>query len=254
MFRRIQQGFAAVLMLACAMAAVPSSYAAGPSAQAAGASAKVDTLFSVRRDLRRCAAPACGGWWVTPVNATSGLLTETPLTAVDAPLPKPVPEYVAQFEFGCVQWSDEQISRFSSLAETGTALVSGRLTGPSPATTDAALNQYASLVVRDAFSAATATTPSGSFFSLRTSGIVCITSPCPSYQADLLNTNLSQELHDIAFAKEFSDAQLLRARSAIGASGLVVSGSHSTFNGQAGQGVRLDINQIFWPYPPVKAE
>lgn len=245
MLRLLAQTFAAAVLFIFANISVPS-------AQAAGVGSKVDTLYSVRRDMRRCAAPACGGWWVTPVNTTAGLLTETPLTAIDAPMP--AAEYVAKFEFGCVQWSAEQISRFSTLAETSTALVSGRLMGTSPATTNAALNQHESLVLRDAFTAVSNSAPGGSFFNLKSSGIVCITSPCPSFQADLLNTNLSQEVHDIAFSKEFSDAQQIQARSSISATGLVVSGTQSTFKGQAGQGVRLDINQIFAPYPPVKAE
>jgi hypothetical protein len=33
--------------------------------------ATAPTHYSLRRDLRKCAYPTCGGWWVAPVNARS---------------------------------------------------------------------------------------------------------------------------------------------------------------------------------------
>lgn len=215
---------------------------------------KNDVVYSIKPDLRRCAAPACGGWWVTPVNTSAqGLLTETLLTASDAPINRPAAEYVASLEFGCVQWSAEQISRFKELAFSGKALLSGRLLDPSPASTDAALYQYRAMVLRDAFLSSVSTEPAGSIYNLKSTGIVCITSPCPSFQGDLLNTNLSQEIHDLSFANTISAAEQTQVRSKL-THGVVVSATQSSVKGPAGQGVRLDINQVFWPYPAADGE
>lgn len=225
----------------------------GRAFAAAIAPPKVDIVYSIKPDLRLCLAPACGGWWVTPVNTTTlGLLTETLLTS-DAPLNKPAAEYVASLEFGCVQWSAEQISRFTDLARNGQALLSGRLLDPRPATTNAALNQYRAMVVQGAFLSSANSEPAGSIYSLKSTGIVCVTSPCPSFQGDLLNTNLSQEIHELSFAKTISEAEQGQMRGKL-PQGVVVSATQSTIKGPAGEGVRLDINQVFWPYPVVHGD
>ncbi|HEY6527412.1 MAG TPA: DUF6748 domain-containing protein [Cellvibrionaceae bacterium] len=245
----LNHGFATLLALISTFAVLPSAQAAGETV------GKHSFVYSVRRDLRRCAAPACGGWWVTPVNISAqGLLTEALLAPNEAPIAKPAPEYVSTLEFGCVQWTPDQISQFSNLAESSTALISGQLLDPSPASTNAALYQYRALVVRDAFTAATTNAPSSLFYSVKATGIVCVAAPCPSYEGDLLNSNLSQELHNIDFGKTFSSEQIAQAQTALATTGLVVSGTQRSFSGPAGKGVSLDINQIFWPYPAAKAE
>jgi hypothetical protein len=249
MRRLLEHGFGVLLALI-------STFAVLPSAQAAGdAVSKQNSVYSVRRDMRRCAVPACGGWWVTPVNTgAQGLLSEALLAPTDAAIARPAPEYVGTLEFGCVHWTPEQISQFSTLAENSTALISGQLLDPSPASTNAALYQYRALVVRDAFTAATTAIPSNFFYSVKATGIVCIAAPCPAYEADLLNSNLSQELHNIDFGKTFSSEQIAQAQTALATTGLVVSGTQRSFSGSAGKGIGLDINQIYWPYPGAKAE
>jgi hypothetical protein len=249
MLRILRQGLLGVLALLSSFFILPTTQAVSDTVS------KENTVYSVRRDMRRCAAPACGGWWVTPVNVdTSGLLTETLLTAANAPQAKPAPEYVANLEFSCVQWTPEQIAAFTSLAANGSALISGRLLDPSPASTNAPLNQYRALVVRDAFTAANNNAATGFFYTLKNTGIVCITAPCPSFQAEVLNAhltqpNLIQTLHAVEFNKTFTPEQLKPAHAAMAATGLVVSGTQRVFKAPGGEGIALEITQIFWPFP-----
>lgn len=225
-----------------------------PSAHAAPAASKDYPVYSLQRDLRRCAAPACGGWWVTPVNASSqGVLTES-LLATAAPLTKPAPEYVANLDFGCAGWTPEQISRFNSLAADRAVLVAGRLLDPSPASTNAALYQYGALQVRDGFAAASSSAANGLYYSVASTGIVCAVAPCPSFQGHLINSSLSQELHNLDFGEGFSPEQIQKAQSLLASGSLLVNGTQQAISGPAGKGVSLSIQQIFWPYPAVQPD
>lgn len=234
--------------------ALAASLALGPKAYGAPALSKDYPLYSLARDLRRCAAPACGGWWVSPVNVSSqGLLTES-LLAADAPLAKAAPEYVARLDFACAGWTPEQISRFSHLADDRAVLVAGRLLEPSPANTNAALYQYGALQVRDGFVAAGGSAGIGPLYSVAATGIVCAVAPCPSYQGQLINANFSQDLHALEFGQAFSPAQSQQAQQQIATGSLVVSGVQQPISGPAGKGVSLNIQQIFWPFPAVQPE
>jgi hypothetical protein len=233
-----------------------SSFAALCSSHAlAGVKSTENSMYSVRRDIRRCAAPACGGWWVAPVNtAASSLLNESLLAIQDAPHTGSAPAYVADLEFSCAHWTPQQINTFSALAERGVALIYGQLS-PSRSV-DSSLNDgqepqntYRTLVVRDAFTSANSNAPKGIFYTVKSTGIMCTLAPCPTDQADMINTKTSQKIHALDFDKTFTPEQLAQAQLDLDASGFVASGTQHLFNAEAGEGVRLEINQIFWPFP-----
>ncbi|MFO1367397.1 MAG: DUF6748 domain-containing protein [Marinagarivorans sp.] len=231
-----------------------ASFSLDTQASAAPLLTKDYPVYSLQKDLRRCAAPGCGGWWVTLVNGSSqSLLSERPLTA-EAPSATPAPEYVASLDFACVGWSPESITRFTSLAEGHSLLVAGKLLQPRPADTNAALLQYGALQVSDGFYSATASAAKEPVYSLTSTGIVCAVAPCPSFQLQAINSRTSQELHALEFADTLTPEQIQRAQSLIATSGLLVSGSQQAFKGPAGTGTSLRIGQIFWPYPAVQPD
>ncbi len=203
--------------------------------------------YSITPDLRRCPSPLCGGWFITPVNMlTMGLLSETE-TLKMASAVSPAAMYVADLEFSCTQWSEAEKAEFAHAALQGAALVSGQMIErPSAAASNGFINLF---VVRDAFTAASKNLPVGPYLSVQPSGITCVTTPCPYFSADVVNSNMVYEFHDLTFAKaglSAEEEQAARAQLASGA--LLVTG----VAGQTGAGTGINVTQVFWAYPPKK--
>jgi hypothetical protein len=138
----------------------------------AGASASF-TYFTVRRDMRRCAAPVCGGFFVRRVNqmatrcADGTRRRECQVTSIDlAPLGlRPEQEL-------------ELLALPTALLLRGTIVPGGP---DAPAGTS-------SLRVSEAALGHEGAMPSGTFLRVRDNGIVCITTPCLSLTAQRLNS------------------------------------------------------------------
>lgn len=226
------------------------------SAQAADptvAVKRVNITYSIAKDLRLCASPVCGGWYVTPVNIlTMGLMSEAETQAALASV-VPTATYVSDLTFGCTQWSDAEIAAFTQAAERGTALVSGQVIDQGEITVYGGKQPLKTFLVRDAYTAATKNAAFGTYLNVQNSGIVCVTTPCPYYSADVLNSNLLYDFHDLSFAKAgltAEEEQAARAQLATG--GLLITGLSQPYQGQAGTGTSISATQVFWPFPPKK--
>ncbi|HET9954219.1 MAG TPA: DUF6748 domain-containing protein [Polyangiaceae bacterium] len=203
------------------------------SAQQALAKAPVASYFTLRPDLRRCAFPRCGGYFVKAVNQK---LTR----CVDGTSQAEC--YVADLDLSALALDadSEQVVRGSSTE----FLLRGAI-GPKDFVS---LGTFGTLRVLDAYHGHPGVTPSGSFFQANETGIVCITFPCPSFKAQLLNSSTAPasvaqiDLSGVSSDPSDGFAQLHEPE------GLLLAASRKTVTGPAGQGFALIGSEYYLPF------
>ncbi len=185
--------------------------------------------FTVTPDPRLCPAPLCGGFHLRAVNQPSTSCADGSQQASC---------YVASADFGAL----EAPPSFAP----GEVVVRGRITaGQYPGFED--LGQ---LVAESAWTGATDQSVNGSFFRVRNLGIVCVTSPCFSIEARVLNqtTILALSTLDLG-AVDATPAQLAAAQAAAQRGDLLVAGTTGPDPGPAGEGLALIASQFWLPEP-----
>jgi hypothetical protein len=160
--------------LACAsvLAAVDCALAQDPAAQAASLEqpgvAPSFTYYTATADKRRCAAPLCGGFFVARVNTAQ-------TRCADGKLRRSC--YVADVDFGALRIGQDPGADFR--AQPDLFLLRG---AQDP------VSEVAVLRVSEVFVGTPGASPTGKFFRIRSTGIVCITTPCPSLAAQVLTS------------------------------------------------------------------
>ncbi|MGH8519053.1 MAG: DUF6748 domain-containing protein [Panacagrimonas sp.] len=169
------------LIAAIAFGLTFAGYVPNAAAQESDAVREADasTFFIVTRpDLRRCAHPICGGYFVKRVNRK--------LTRCANGVFRPEC-HVVDFKFGPTGLSPKVASHFQSeVFGPGHGLTRGRLVqrrtrAGIPADT---------MVVTEAWEGQAGSAPTGTFMRLSSTGITCVTFPCPSFLGERLNTAL----------------------------------------------------------------
>jgi len=184
-----------------------------------------DTTYVVtRQDFKKCAYPMCGGVYVKAVNKAK-------TTCLDGT--KQADCYVGDLDLSALGLPEEQASNVRSEAIGGNILLSGEL---------APLMSVAKLVVHEAHDRRTEAAATGTFYRLESSGIVCITAPCPSVRARNLNSSSTKLLTDVDFtALGLSDEEASATMSTVFEKGLIMSGLIKT----QGSKKMLVVSQIF---------
>lgn len=145
-----------------------------PDAHASAPRPAAESHFIVTRlDTRKCAYPLCGGYFVKAVNRT--------VTRCADGVTRPECHAV-ELDTRSLGWSEEQRTAFEAGFAKGQALVRGVLE-PQPrgqATGDV-------LRISQAWQGQGGARPLGTFFRARSTGIVCIQAPCPSFELQALN-------------------------------------------------------------------
>jgi len=235
-----------VFVLSCAFLMATNVWAQNNVGSSLEAGSINTLVYSVAPDYRRCVFPLCGGYWLTPVNRVS---THVPsLDEADAGvIIEPSPIYVASIEFAKLGLSSAQITEFKGLIGEGRALVSGVLSD-----FEWAYNTFdvQMLTATGVWGSANNNAPVGSFLEVSSSGIVCITTPCPYYNAQQINTFYSFLFHELNFDRaELTSSQLLLAQSLVSKKSLILTGTRFVSQGVAGNGVGIAATQVFFPFP-----
>eukprot|EP01061_Rhynchopus_euleeides_P023642 TRINITY_DN3839_c0_g2_i1.p1 TRINITY_DN3839_c0_g2~~TRINITY_DN3839_c0_g2_i1.p1 ORF type:complete len:270 (+),score=67.95 TRINITY_DN3839_c0_g2_i1:49-858(+) len=207
---------AAISVLLCAVVVNGDIVARG------GSGFDAQGYFHVDHDLRLCARPICGGYWVSLVNSNT-------TTCADGTQKERC--YVAEI-----------VSRETFTMGCRTRLLKGVL---STRKWDnwGVLGQFTLETDHDQASKATGT---GSFVGVRYNGLRCILYPCPSLTQYILNSKESSNLSGIIFDKTLDAAMVEWARTNIYAGGVVVvAGTYKTITGPIGEGTVLVTNQIY---------
>ncbi len=167
--------------------------------------------FAVRADLKKCAFPMCGGFYVHRVNTAKSLCTDGNYAAEC---------YVANVDLsGTGLTSDEQ----SSVA-LGGSVVRGKITSTKINGT-----KYGQFDASEAWVGETGSTISGGVYRATQNNIKCIKAPCPTITVVKLDTTSTKNISGVDLTKtdNAADAQTIDdAMGDIAASpGLIAAGA-----------------------------
>jgi hypothetical protein len=187
------------------------------------------TYVVTRQDFKKCMWPMCSGVYVKAVN-------QSKTTCLDGT--KQADCYVADLDLSGLGLPEGQASEVRNGAIAGDVLLTGNLA----ALEGEFSGTFAKLVAEQAFDSRTDADATGTYYRVEASGIVCITTPCPSLQARKLNSTSLKQVTDMDFsALGLTDDEVSAALSTIFEQGLVVSGTVKT----KGSSKTLIVSQIF---------
>jgi hypothetical protein len=192
------------------------------------------SYVQVRRDLRRCAAPACGGFFVDNVNQDTQRCADGSRAAEC---------YVADLDLGAIGLNADQEALVRN--SPGEFLLFGSIAGGRRSSPSSA--QFATTEVWHGHADAT---PSGQFSRVQNNGIVCITSPCLSFAAQLLNREEpSSSVASVDLSRVSDDtsdglAQLNAPE------GLLVAARRTRVRGPGGSATGLRASEYYVPFTP----
>jgi hypothetical protein len=177
------------------------------------------TFYTVRADLRRCASPLCGGFFVKRVNL--------PLTRC------PNGRYQAECYVAEIDWNGQP------QVDAGQALLRGSVM----AKTFGRFGNLGVLRVTESWQAVSNSRPTGSFYRVRDRGVRCITFPCPTHREAKLNSTLSREIAGVDVVRVGAAGPMN------GPDGVIVAGDHVPVTGPGGKSVQLKATQIYLRMP-----
>jgi hypothetical protein len=193
-------------------------------------------FFTARPDYRRCAAPMCGGYFVKAVNKALTLCANGT---------RQKECYVASIIYG-----NGTVGHGGSVGNTTPLLLIGSI--EQRYSID--FRNLGIFVAKAAFRSATDKTATDKFYGLTNNGIMCITTPCFSFDQELLNsTNRITQLSEInlemsgATPDDIMEANLLLANG----DALYAAGVNKKYRDFAGIGVRFVAQQFYLPIKPV---
>lgn len=185
-----------------------------------------------RRDMRRCAYPLCGGYYVAQVNQNKTLCADG-AEAGEC--------YVADLDVAVLGLAPEEEN-----ALTATTTVFRGVIVPRD---DA--ERIGDLAVSAAWSAPTTGSTAGTFYRVDDNGLRCIVGPCPSLSQEQLNTSQSASIHEIDLSSAAGDEldRELASEALYSGAGLLIDGVHEIREnaGPAGAATVLRARQFFLP-------
>lgn len=185
-------------------------------------------FYLARQDYRKCASPMCGGIFITPVNSSR-------MECPDGSIGKEC--YV-----GTVDWRKVGFNPFGE-AGSDQLLLQGDVSNDI---------RFGLFTAKNAFAAAGNARLKGKFYGVENNGIVCISSPCFSFDEYLLNSKRSQTISDIDFSRTGASEKAIAQAYQQMAEGeaVIIVGENRRYRGFSGIGLRLVASQF---YLPVKA-
>ena len=207
-----------VLVFALVLA-VPAVQTAAPAPDPVSSTS---TFYTIRRDLRRCASPMCGGYFIKLVNQPRTRCANG----------RSMPEcYVASIE-----WNGQPEAAADGALVRGKLIKRGDRRGT-----------YGVLNAREVWLPASGKQASGTFFRVRDRGVRCIAAPCETHHEAKLNTSVNRNVAgvDLAAASASENAVSEALEAMTGPDGVLVSGSHEPVTGPAGRSQMLNATQFY---------
>jgi hypothetical protein len=237
-----------LLALLCVAASAACSAPVDPAADEAApigedeASLEVGSVYVARRDVRKCASPFCGGYFVHAVNRP---LTRCADGAVQ-------PEcYAAVADFAALALDPAGEQRFDDDLGAGRALVRATLRpGAGPG-----LYGLGLLGVREGWRAATRAAPEGTFFAVKSIERTCPapTAPCPLASQVELNGGPRRLVAAVDLTGVGASPRALAgAQAELRATGLIVAGKDVVVLGPRTWSPRVTLvaTQLYTRVPP----
>jgi hypothetical protein len=187
------------------------------------------TYLTIENDLRKCASPMCGGYWVSRANKATTKCADGSYAASC---------YAADLDLSKLGLTPaEEAKVTSAIGGSGEARVVLRASLTNK--TIAGHTGLGHLRATEAWRAPTAGAVSGDFYKVADSGIRCVTAPCASEKATKLNVASTKNLTDLDLSgtPESATQQSEAAAEAASSGGLIVAGTLS--------GSSLDATQLY---------
>ena len=182
--------------------------------------ASTSSFYSFRRDLRRCASPRCGGYFLKLVNQSRTRCADGRSQSEC---------YVAT-----IDW------RGQPEPDNDRGLLRGTIRRKG---------QFGELRVSEVWQAGGPNRPTGTFYRVRdrSPAIRCIAAPCPTHHEAKLNSTASQIMAGVDFSGAGAPENLVaEAQSAmVSPEGILISGNHSFVTGPAGRLPMLKASQFY---------
>ena len=204
------------------------------------------SYYTVEPDYRKCPSPYCGGWWLTKVNIYT-VTNDSVLDASVAPI-VPNPIYVVNIDYKALGLTDKQILEFENNIRLGRGFIRGVLRPyPTPIFDRTRLQ---TLAATGTWVAANDNVAYGPYMNVRSTGIVCITTPCPYYEVSILNTNYQTLAHELNLTRaNLTDKQTALAWREVNGKGLILTGVRFPSQGQTGVGLGIAATKVFFTFP-----
>ena len=191
------------------------------------------TFFEVTKDLRKCAFPSCGGWFISRLNSgTTRCHNGQNATACYTPV----------LDWSSAGLIEAQQAVLLAAAEDGAVSdgVKGILRGRFARTNSTPRPDLGRFVIDEAWTTANAATSDGGFVRVRDNGIRCFAPPCPSITEMWLNNDAVTDIYEMDYsAADLDDYQLSECAQAMQTrDGMITAGYRYTWvqNGQAAIG------------------
>lgn len=180
--------------------------------------ASTSSFYSFRRDLRRCASPRCGGYFVKLVNQSRTRCADN--------------RYQSECYVASIDW------RGQPEPESDRGLLRGTIRRQG---------QFGEFRVAEVWQAASANQPADKFFRVRDRGLRCIAAPCPTHHEATLNSTASRNIAGVDLSGAGApDNVVADANQAMTSpDGILVSGTHVPVKGPAGRMQMLKATQFY---------
>ncbi|HXQ74731.1 MAG TPA: DUF6748 domain-containing protein [Pyrinomonadaceae bacterium] len=180
--------------------------------------ASTSSFYSFRRDMRRCASPRCGGYFVKLVNQSRTRCADGRNQSEC---------YVAD-----IDW------RGQAEPDSDRGLLRGTIRRKG---------QFGEFRVTEAWQAASANQPADRFFRVRDRGLRCIAAPCPTHHEATLNSTASRNIAGVDLSGAGAPESIVSdaTQAMTSPDGILVSGNHSPVTGPAGRMQMLKATQFY---------
>lgn len=188
------------------------------------------TYYTVARDLRRCAAPMCGGFWVARVNRTTTKCSDGSYQAQC---------YVADVDWAKLGLGEPALDRVQS---NGALLVRATIGKKTWGT----IGSFGQLRPTEAWLGQGPGPADGVYVKIENTGVRCSAAPCPSWREIKLNGSGTANLAELGWdASGASDDAIGAGIDAAFARDLIISGDRYTVRGPAGTGKAREVSQFY---------
>src|SRR5215510_5565282 len=223
-------------LVACSSFADPPDEIASDSAEEAslvGGADNVDgahTYFAIMADLRKCAFPMCGGWFLHRLNQS---LTRCHDGHDAAMCYTPVLDWSKAGLSEALQGKLLDAASQGALSGDVDAIVRGRFAPSNSTTPDPSLGRF---VITEAWEAEGSVPAQGAFVRVEDNGLRCLVAPCPSITETTLNTSLVTDIAEIDWAPSGLSEREVSAQIAAMSTpgGALIAGDRFTVNGPGG--------------------
>jgi hypothetical protein len=180
--------------------------------------ASTSSFYSFRRDLRRCASPRCGGYFVKLVNQTRTRCADN--------------RFQSECYVASIDW------RGQTEPDSDRGLLRGTIRRKG---------QFGELRVSEVWNAASANQPGRMFYRVRDRGLRCIAAPCATHHEATLNSTASRNIAGVDLSGAGAPESMLGEATTAMTSpdGILVSGDHSVVTGPAGRMQSLKAVQFY---------